>query len=250
MKTTAIIPARYASTRFPGKPLATIGGRPMVVATWARVSAAGVDRVVVATDDDRIEAACRQWGAEVVRTRADHVSGTDRVAEAADLLGINDGLIINVQGDEPFIEPDAVRQLADFMQRGQWPIGTLACRIRRIEELKDPNVVKVVFGESHQALYFSRAAIPFARGVVPGEWLQVSAYYKHIGTYAFQAKVLQEVARLPKGKLETAESLEQLRWLAHDYRIGVLITEKETIGIDTPEDLERLSGRLGAGQVG
>ncbi len=242
MKTTAIIPARYASTRFPGKPLAMIHGRPMVVHTWQRVCAAGLGRVVVATDDDRIEAVCRQWGAEVVRTRADHVSGTDRVAEAATILGIDEGLIINVQGDEPFIDPDTVRQLADFMQRGQWPIGTLACRIRSAEALHDPNVVKVVFGESRQALYFSRAAIPFVRDAAPAEWLQIAAYYKHIGTYAFQAEVLQQVAHLPKGKLETTESLEQLRWLAHGYRIGLLVTEKETIGIDTPEDLERLSG--------
>jgi len=241
MKTTAIIPARYASTRFPGKPLATIGDRPMVVHTWQRVCAAGLDRVVVATDDARIEAVCLQWGAEVVRTRPDHPSGTDRVAEAAKALHIDDGLIINVQGDEPFIDPDAVRQLADFMQRGQWPIGTLACRLQRSEELFDPNVVKVVFGESRQALYFSRAPIPHVRGVGQDEWLEVAEYYKHIGTYAFQAKALQEVARLPKGKLETAESLEQLRWLAHGYRIGVLVTEKDSVGIDTPEDLERLT---------
>ncbi len=240
MKTTAIIPARYASVRFPGKPLAMIGERPMIICTWQRVCAAGLERVLIATDDERIEAVCRQWGAEVVRTRADHRSGTDRCAEAARLIGVGEGIVLNVQGDEPFVDPEDVRRLAAFMHAHRWPIGTLACRLQTYERFVDPNVVKVVFGESRQALFFSRAPIPHARELSPRDWVESGMCFQHIGMYAFRADVLQKVSRLPQHPLEKIESLEQLRWLAHGYSIGVMQTDKATTGIDTPEDLERL----------
>ncbi len=244
MKSIAIIPARYASVRFPGKLLATIGDKPIIVHTWERTCAAGLDRVVVATDDSRIGQICSRYGAEVVYTRSDHSSGTDRCAEAARLLGIFSGIVVNVQGDEPMIHPEQIRKLVQWMKHAHWPIGTLAKRLTSVDAFHDPNVVKVVFGQNRRALYFSRSPIPHWRGKAPSDSIAAGMCYKHIGMYAYRAEVLQRVASLPKGEVEQIESLEQLRWLEAGIEIGILETKYESVGIDTPEDLQRLLGNL------
>ncbi len=237
----AIIPARYASTRFPGKPLADIWGKSMLQRVWERAAqAAQVDRVLIATDDEHIYQHAAGFGGEVVMTRADHRSGTDRCAEVAAHLPEAD-IVLNIQGDEPFVQPDQIDLLVQTLRQAlTCPIATLVKRISAPEELFNPNVVKVVFSEHHQALYFSRHPIPYLRGVVPEEWLQVGTFYKHLGLYAFRREALLQMAQLASSPLEAAESLEQLRWLAHGYPIAVGITHTDSIGIDTPEDLQRL----------
>lgn len=237
----AIIPARYASTRFPGKPLADIWGKSMLQRVWEQArKTASVERVIVATDDERIYEHVRAFGGEVVMTRPDHRSGTDRCAEVVASIE-NAEIVLNIQGDEPFVQPEQIDLLVRTLTEGpSYPIATLVKRIRTTEELFNPNVVKAVFSQYRQALYFSRHPIPFVRGVAPEAWLEAGEFYKHLGLYAFRPDALWQIAQLPPSPLELAESLEQLRWLTHGYGIAIGITDLESAGIDTPEDLQRL----------
>lgn len=242
-----IIPARYASTRFPGKPLALIQGKSMIRRVYEQAAAAKrIDRVVVATDDARIFDHVRAFGGEVFLTRAEHPSGTDRCAEAAQHFP-EAPWILNIQGDEPFVQPEQIDLLADTLMSGtRFSIATLAKRIDQAAVLRNPNIVKVVFSRRAGALYFSRQPIPCLRNYPESEWLERHPFYKHIGLYGFRREALLRVARLRPSALEQAESLEQLRWLENGHRIGVGITTLETAGIDTPEDLLRAEqGLLG-----
>ena len=239
MKTVGIIPARYASTRFPGKPLAQLAGRPIIQHVYERVlQASSIDHAVIATDDERIAEAARRFGAEVAMTAADHPSGTDRCAEVAAGLPA-ESIVVNIQGDEPFISPWQIDQVVAPLAGNNLPISTLAKRIQQREALFNSNVVKVVVGKEGRALYFSRSAIPHLRGIPPEQWLEHAVFLKHIGLYGFRRDSLLEVVALPRGQYEQAESLEQLRWLEAGYPVHVLETQEETIGIDTPEDLEK-----------
>jgi 3-deoxy-manno-octulosonate cytidylyltransferase (CMP-KDO synthetase) len=234
----AVIPARFASTRFPGKPLVLIQGKTMIQRVYEQVKLCKkVDKIVVATDDLRIFEAVEAFGGEVIMTKSDHVSGTDRCAEVAKKYK-SATYILNVQGDEPFIQPEQIELLIATLQATkQVQIATLAKKIEKNDVLFNPNSVKVVFGEDKLALYFSRHPIPYLRGQEQENWLNHQNYYKHIGLYGFQRKTLLKIAQLQASTLEKAESLEQLRWLENGYKIGVGITELETMGIDTPEDL-------------
>ena len=241
MRVLAIIPARYASTRFPAKPLALLGDKPIVQRVYEQVAKV-VERVVVATDDERIYDTVAGFGGEVVMTSPNHKSGTDRCAEAYEKLGCEADIVINVQGDEPFVAPEQIEALVGCLDSEDVDIATLVKPFsaeESIEVLENPNSPKVVINRENEALYFSRSVVPYLRGVERSEWLKHHTFYKHIGIYAFRAKVLNEVTSLEQTPLEKAESLEQLRWLESGYKIKVGITDIETIGIDTPEDLER-----------
>lgn len=241
MNFLAIIPARYASTRFPGKPLARLGGKPVIQRVYEQV--AGVlDDAVVATDDERIRDAVRAFGGRVEMTSPDHRSGTDRCREAYDRLGAEYDVVVNVQGDEPFIRPSQLEAVKRCFDDPATDIATLVKPFTEADglaALENPNSPKVVLDAQSRAIYFSRSVIPYLRGVPREEWLARHTFYKHIGLYAFRADVLRAVTALPQSPLELAESLEQLRWLENGYKIGVGISEVETIGIDTPEDLEK-----------
>ena len=241
MKFIAIIPARYASTRFPGKPLAVLGGKPVIQRVYEQV--AGVlDDAVVATDDERIRDAVRAFGGRVEMTSPDHRSGTDRCREAYDRLGVEYDVVVNVQGDEPFIQSSQLEAVKRCFDDPATDIATLVKPFTEADglaALENPNSPKVVLDAQSRAIYFSRSVIPYLRGVERAEWLARHTFYKHIGLYAFRTDVLRAVTALPQSALEKAESLEQLRWLENGYKIGVGISEVETIGIDTPEDLEK-----------
>ena len=246
MKFIAIIPARYASTRFPAKPLALLGGKPVIQRVYEQVSKV-LDSVVVATDDDRIFDAVVAFGGRVVMTSTDHSSGTDRCYEALCKQNEEFDVVINVQGDEPFIEPSQLRAIMSCFDDPDTDIATLVkpfVESDGLEALENPNTPKVVVGGDMTALYFSRSVIPYLRGIERGDWLRRHTFYKHIGMYAFRRDALREVTLLPQSSLEKAESLEQLRWLENGYKIGVGISDVETIGIDTPEDLERAEAFL------
>ena len=241
MKSLAIIPARYASPRFPAKPLATLGGILIIQRVYEQVKRA-VEDVVVATDDDRIMAAVEAFGGRAVMTSTEHRSGTDRCYEALQKVGGDYDIVINVQGDEPFIQPEQIRSLVSCFEDEATDIATLVKPFTPedgIEELENPNSPKVVISRDMKAIYFSRSVIPYIREVERSEWLTKHTFYKHIGMYAFRAKTLGEVTALAQSSLELSEKLEQLRWLESGYRIGVGITHIETIGIDTPDDLRR-----------
>lgn len=241
MRFIAIIPARYASTRFPGKPLALLGGKPVIQRVYEQV--AGVlDAAVVATDDERIAAAVASFGGRAVMTSPDHRSGTDRCREAFEMLGGGFDVVVNVQGDEPFIRPAQIESLCRCFDDPDTEIATLVKPFTELDglaALENPNSPKVVLDAQSRALYFSRSVIPYLRGVPRQEWLSRHTFYKHIGMYAFRAETLRRVTALPQSPLELAESLEQLRWLENGCRIGVGISTAETMGIDTPEDLVR-----------
>ena len=234
----AIIPARYASTRFPGKPLAVLGGKTVIQRVYEQVSSL-LDEVYVATDDERIFQTVEAFGGRAVMTRTDHKSGTDRIEEAAEKIGSQADVIINVQGDEPFIQPSQIKTLMQLFDAPETQIGTLGKRFENIEGVENPNSPKIVTDNRGFALYFSRSPIPFVRGKERSEWLANYPFLKHLGIYAYRREVLREVTQLPQGNLEKAESLEQLRWLENGYRIRVGLTDVETVGIDTPEDLKR-----------
>ena len=231
MSFTVIIPARYASTRFPGKPLADLAGKPMVVHVCQRAAESGAAAVHVATDDERIAQAVRKHGFQVVMTRADHPSGTDRLAEAATRLGLaDDDVVVNVQGDEPLIPPSLIRQVAERASRAD--MASACHAIHDDASLDNPNVVKVVLDAQGHALYFSRSRIPYPREGRP-------ACYRHAGIYAYSVRFLRRYAALPPSPLEKAEALEQLRALWHGHRIAVVVTEAEIPpGVDTPQDLD------------
>jgi 3-deoxy-manno-octulosonate cytidylyltransferase (CMP-KDO synthetase) len=234
-----IIPARYASTRFPAKPLALLGGKPVIQRVYEQVSGV-VSDVVVATDDERIYEAVEGFGGRVVMTSSNHKSGTDRCWEAYQKQGEEYDVVINVQGDEPFIAHSQLRAIMDCFNDETTDIATLVKPFTEedgIEALENPNSPKVVLDKQSRAIYFSRSVIPYLRGVEREEWLKKHTYYKHIGMYAFRADVLRQVTSLEQSPLELAESLEQLRWLENGYKIGVGISDVETVGIDTPEDV-------------
>jgi len=239
MKILGIIPARYASSRFPGKLLADLAGKSVLQRVYERAKSAAVfDKLLIATDDKRIFDHVTSFFGEAVMTSVDHQSGTDRCAEASRLFKGFD-VVVNLQGDEPFIAASQLREVIQpFMENTKVNISTLAKQIQSAETLFNPNVVKVVFGKKNEALYFSRHPIPFVRGFEKQKWLEKSVFYKHIGLYAFRAQILEELSKLETGEIEQAESLEQLRWLEAGYSIHVGISKLETIGIDTPEDLE------------
>jgi 3-deoxy-manno-octulosonate cytidylyltransferase (CMP-KDO synthetase) len=240
----AIIPARYASSRFPGKPLADIFGKSMIRRVFEQASKA-LDTVYVATDDERIFNAVEAFGGKAVMTSEHHSSGTDRIAEAVlrveGELGRSFGTVLNIQGDEPFIEPAQLELLMDCFLESNAQIATLIKRAVKTEELFDPNRPKVVVNARQEALYFSRSAIPYLRGRKPEEWIDFHTFYLHIGLYGYRKEVLQEITRLPQSPLEVTESLEQLRWLENGYTISVRETRHDSFGIDTPGDLRRLT---------
>ena len=241
MKCLAIIPARYASTRFPAKPLALLGGRTIIERVYRQVEQA-VEDVVVATDDERIFSVVEAFGGRAVMTSTEHQSGTDRCYEALQKVGGDYDIVINVQGDEPFIDPRQIAALVGCFEDESIDIATLIKPITAedgVAVLDNPNTPKVVISRDMKALYFSRTAIPYLRGVEREAWPTQHTYYKHIGMYAFRSQTLGEVTAIAQSPLELGEKLEQLRWLESGYRIGVAVTDIETIGIDTPEDLER-----------
>ena len=243
MKFSAIIPARYASTRFPGKPLALLGGKPVIQHVYEQASAV-LDEVFVATDDNRIANCVASFGGRAVMTRADHKSGTGRIEEAVEKLYDATGtpspdVIINIQGDEPFVEQSQIETLMALFSDSDTQIGTLGKRFDTAEATMNPNSPKIVTDLRGFALYFSRSVIPFVRGAGATDWFTHYPYLKHLGLYAYRREVLRAVTRLAQSPLEVAESLEQLRWLENGYRIRVGLTNVETVGIDTPDDLQR-----------
>lgn len=239
MKVVGIIPARYASTRFPGKPLALIKGKPMIQRVYEQALKSKLDAVVIATDDVRIADAVMDFGGQYVMTSPNHRSGTDRCCEALDLLKTKYDAVVNIQGDEPFIDPKQIDLLVDLIVRDDTPLASLAKRIDDADELFSPNAVKVVVNQEGNALYFSRNPIPFMRNVDRDEWLAKGRFYKHIGIYAYKADVLHQVAHMEPSALEQAESLEQLRWLVNGLAIRMALSDAENISIDTPDDLHR-----------
>ena len=246
MKTIAIIPARYASTRFPGKPLAILGGKPVIQRVYEQVTTV-LDEAYVATDDERIYNKVQEFGGRVVMTSPNHKSGTDRIEEAVQKIGTDADIIINVQGDEPFIHPSQIEALIKCFDDPTTQIATLGKPFDNdadISLLDNPNSPKIVVDNNSFALYFSRSIIPFIRGVEHNQWLGKYPFLKHLGIYAYRTQVLHEITRLPQSSLELAESLEQLRWLQNGYRIRVGTTNIETVGIDTPEDLQRAEDYL------
>lgn len=241
MKFIGVIPARYASTRFPGKPLALLGGVPIIERVYKQVDGL-LDKVVVATDDNRIYDVVKGFGGNVVMTSSNHKSGTDRVKEAYDINGEAYDVVVNIQGDEPFIQAAQIKLLCECFNDDNVDIATLVKPFTvkdGFDALSNPNSPKVVVDKEMHALYFSRSIIPYLRGVEKEEWLSKHTYYKHIGLYAYRSDVLDEITNMPQSALEMAESLEQLRWLENGMTIKVGITNLETIGIDTPDDLRR-----------
>ena len=251
MKFIAVIPARYASTRFPGKPLAVLGGKTVIQRVYEQAVSV-LPQAYVATDDERIFKCVEDFGGRAVMTRADHKSGTDRIEEAVEKIEErgakseekDDLVVINIQGDEPFIQPSQIETLMHLFDDPETQIGTLGKRFDTIEAVRNPNSPKIVTDRRGFALYFSRSVIPFIRGVEADEWMPHYPFLKHLGVYAYRREVLAEVTRLPQSALEKAESLEQLRWLENGYRIRVGLTDVETVGIDTPEDLARAGAFL------
>ncbi|MES2627395.1 MAG: 3-deoxy-manno-octulosonate cytidylyltransferase [Bacteroidota bacterium] len=241
MKVIVIIPARYASTRFPGKPLAVIHGLPMVQRVYQQAfKAKGVDEVYVATDDKRIFDCVEQFGGKAIMTAEDHPSGTDRIYEAYTRTGVSADLVINVQGDEPYIQPEQIEQVISIFSNPEVQVGTLVKAITSTTDLFNINKVKAVVSVNGRALYFSRQPLPYFKGFPEEMWTAKHQYYKHIGMYAFRPATLEKLVKLPVSTLERAESLEQLRWLEHGFDIYTAVTELEAHAIDTPEDLALL----------
>lgn len=238
MKFVGIIPARYASSRFPGKPLAILRGKMVIERVYMQVKEALKD-VYVATDDERIYKAVKSFHGNVIMTNNKHKSGTDRICEAIDKIGEKYDVVINIQGDEPFIQASQIKTVIDCFDDSQTQIATLGKRFDKIEDVQNPNSPKIVLDNNNYAMYFSRSPIPFIRGKETKEWFANFPFLKHIGLYAYKTEVLKEISKLQQSPLEIAESLEQLRWLQNGYKIKVGITDIETIGIDTPEDLQK-----------
>jgi 3-deoxy-manno-octulosonate cytidylyltransferase (CMP-KDO synthetase) len=235
MSVIAIIPARYQSTRFPGKPLVDIKGKSMIQRVWEIASSVGcLDRVIIATDDSRIFDHAKSFGAEVMMTSKNHINGTERIAEVIRLLPQEYDYVLNIQGDEPFLIPSQIESLCGVISSEDFKIATLIKKLTSIDEIESPNVVKVVKASNGKALYFSRYPIPYNR-----QNDDKIMHYKHIGMYAFKSNILQDLISLPLAEIEKAESLEQLRWLDAGYDIGVELTDYESVGIDTPDDLQK-----------
>lgn len=238
MKFIGLIPARYASTRFPGKPLALLAGKPVIQHVYEQ-AAKVLDAVYVATDDERIYNKVLEFGGKAVMTSTEHHSGTDRIEEALKKVGGDFDVVVNIQGDEPFIAQSQIETLCHCFEDEATQIATLGKPFECIEAVENPNSPKIVVDNRGYAMYFSRSVIPFVRDVERQEWLKKYPFLKHLGIYAYRTEVLKAITRLPQSSLELAESLEQLRWLENGYRIKVGITNVETVGIDTPEDLQR-----------
>lgn len=240
MKHLGIIPARYASTRFPGKPLVEINGLTMIERVY-RQAAQVIKTVYVATDDDRIADEVKRFNGNVIMTSVAHQSGTDRCFEALELIQLKEttkyDVVVNIQGDEPFIDPHQIELLIDCFNDESTDIATLIKPIDSRDILFDPNKPKVVVGKNNKAIYFSRLPIPFLRGKTEAEWHLLHPYWMHIGLYAYRSHILNEITKLKQSPLELAESLEQLRWIENGYNVSVRISNHESIGVDTPEDL-------------
>lgn len=240
MNILGIIPARYASSRFPGKPLVDIGGKTMIQRVYEQAKKCEhLTEVIVATDDDRIFDHVASFGGLAVMTGTHHQSGTDRCAEVA-VAHQQYQVIINIQGDEPYIDPEQITKLATCFNSPEVQIATLVKRIKDEQELHNPNTPKVIVTKQSEAAYFSRSAIPHIRSEEPQNWLEFYPYFKHIGIYGYRADILQQITRLPISGLEKAEALEQLRWIENGYRIKVAETQLETYAVDTPDDLLNL----------
>lgn len=238
MKFIGIIPARYASTRFPGKPLALLGGKPVIQHVYEKVAAV-LEAAYVATDDERIYDAVKSFGGQVVMTRTDHKSGTDRIEEAIEKIGGKWDVVVNVQGDEPFVAKSQLDTICHCFDDPTTQIATLGKPFESMEAVQNPNSPKIVVDNMGFAMYFSRSVIPYVRGKEESSWLTHYPFLKHLGIYAYRKDVLRQVTQLPQSSLEIAESLEQLRWLQNGFKIKVGTTDVETVGIDTPQDLER-----------
>lgn len=238
MKFIGLIPARYASTRFPGKSLALLNGKPVIQHVYEQ-AAKVLDAVYVATDDERIYNKVLAFGGKVVMTSTEHHSGTDRIEEALEKVGGDFDVVVNIQGDEPFIAQSQIETLCQCFVDKATQIATLGKPFECIEAAENPNSPKIVVDNRGYALYFSRSIIPFVRGTERQDWLSKYPFLKHLGIYAYRTNVLKEITKLPQSSLELAESLEQLRWLQNGYRIKVGLTDVETVGIDTPDDLQR-----------
>lgn len=238
MKFIGIIPARYASTRFPGKPLALLGGKPVIQHVYEKVAAV-LEAAYVATDDERIYDVVKSFGGQVVMTRTDHKSGTDRIEEAIEKIGGEWDVVVNVQGDEPFVAKNQLDTICHCFDDPTTQIATLGKPFESMEAVQNPNSPKIIVDNMGFAMYFSRSVIPYVRGKEMSSWLTHYPFLKHLGIYAYRKDVLRQVTQLPQSSLEIAESLEQLRWLQNGFKIKVGTTDVETVGIDTPQDLER-----------
>ena len=238
MKFIGIIPARYASTRFPGKPLALLGGKPVIQHVYEKVAAV-LEAAYVATDDELIYDVVKSFGGQVVMTRTDHKSGTDRIEEAIEKIGGEWDVVVNVQGDEPFVAKNQLDTICHCFDDPTTQIATLGKPFENMEAVQNPNSPKIVVDNMGFAMYFSRSVIPYVRGKEMSSWLTHYPFLKHLGIYAYRKDVLRQVTQLPQSSLEIAESLEQLRWLQNGFKIKVGTTDVETVGIDTPQDLER-----------
>jgi 3-deoxy-manno-octulosonate cytidylyltransferase (CMP-KDO synthetase) len=246
ISTLGVIPARYASSRFPGKPLVMIDGKSMIMRVYEQTLKTTVlDRVIVSTDDERIFNHVKDCGGEVMMTSESHISGTSRIGEVVEHLSFMShcpyDVIVNIQGDEPFIDPSQIDLIVSLFANPEVKIGTLIRKIGNSEDLFNPNVVKAIVDHEGKAMYFSRSPIPYLRGIPQDAWMEHQDYYKHIGLYAYRSSVLKLILHLPEAPPEVAESLEQLRWLYHGYNIHTAITDIETVGIDVPEDLLKLT---------
>jgi 3-deoxy-manno-octulosonate cytidylyltransferase (CMP-KDO synthetase) len=243
LRSIGIIPARFASSRFPGKPLVIIDGKSMIRRVYEQASkSVSLNKVIIATDDPRIYSHVEEFGGEVSMTAGTHVSGTSRIGEVINNLADNQyDVIVNIQGDEPFIDPSQIDTVVSLFSKPEVQIGTLVKKISENADIFNPNVVKVIVDQAGKALYFSRSPIPFQRGVPQEKWVGRSDYYRHIGLYAYRSTILKQIIRLSASPHELAESLEQLRWLYYGYTIHTAVTDIETIGIDTPEDLLKLT---------
>lgn len=238
MKFIGIIPARYASTRFPGKPLALLGGKPVIQHVYEKVAAV-LEAAYVATDDESIYDVVKSFGGQVVMTRTDHKSGTDRIEEAIEKIGGEWDVVVNVQGDEPFVAKSQLDTICHCFDDPTTQIATLGKPFESMEAVQNPNSPKIIVDNMGFAMYFSRSVIPYVRGKEMSSWLTHYPFLKHLGIYAYRKDVLRQVTQLPQSSLEIAESLEQLRWLQNGFKIKVGTTDVETVGIDTPQDLER-----------
>lgn len=238
MKFIGIIPARYASTRFPGKPLALLGGKPVIQHVYEKVAAV-LEAAYVATDDERIYDVVKSFGGQVVMTRTDHKSGTDRIEEAIEKIGGEWDVVVNVQGDEPFVAKSQLDTICHCFDDPTTQIATLGKPFESMEAVQNPNSPKIVVDNMGFAMYFSRSVIPYVRGKEKSSWLTHYPFLKHLGIYAYRKDVLRQITQLPQSSLEIAESLEQLRWLQNGFKIKVGTTDVETVGIDTPQELER-----------
>lgn len=245
MKAIAIIPARYASSRFPGKPVANIGSKTMIQCVYERAkSISELSDVIVATDDERIKENVISFGGKAVMTATTHHTGTERCAEVLQNMNEQPDIVINIQGDVPFIELNQIQLILNSFREKETQIASLYMPIQDLGTITNPNVPKVVFDKNNHAIYFSRSPIPYIRDLEKNKWTDTGSFYKHIGIYGYRSEVLKKIVLLPEGKLEKAEKLEQLRWLENGYKIHLSETDVESLSIDTPEDLSQVLAKM------